>query len=369
MHNTPLALATIQDAARRLGFDACGVAAADSYPDRQRFLDWLAQCRHGEMAWLERDPDRRTDPERVLAGCRSVVVTFMSHYPGALGPKPTDAPRGRIARYALGFDYHDVVLERLRTLAQVLEDEAARCYVDTGPVLERSVAGAAGLGWVGKNANFIVPGAGSYGFLGAILTRRELEPAPPNPVSCGRCTSCLPACPTGAIVAPGQIDARLCISYLTIELRGPVPRELRPLMGDWVFGCDDCQDPCPWNRKAVPARETAFGPIADRVYPRLDELLSLTPEQFSTRFRGSAIKRAKRAGLARNAAIALGNSGDVAAVGPLRAALEADPSPLVRGAAAWALGRLGDAGALRAARIAEPDLEVQEEIAYALEER
>lgn len=361
-----LASASLQDAARRLGFDACGVAAGNPYPDRQRFLAWLEAGMHGEMAWLARDPERRTDPERVLEGCRSVVVAFMSHYPGPLPPMPADVPRGRIARYALGLDYHDVVLDRLRVLAAELDDPQARCYVDTGPVLERSAAMAAGLGWVGKNANFIVPGAGSYGFLGVILTRRDLPRTPPSPVSCGSCTACLPSCPTGAILGPGRIDARRCISYLTIELRGPVPPDLRPLMGDWVFGCDDCQDPCPWNRKAAPTAEPAFHPLADRVYPRLDELLLQTQEQFSTRFRGSPIKRAKRAGLARNAAIALGNSGDAAAIEPLLAALEADPSPLVRGHAAWAIGRLGGGAVLRGALARETDDFVRSEIALAV---
>lgn len=362
-----LAHAEIQEAARHLGFDACGVAPAGPCPDRERFFAWLERGWHGDMAWLARDPDRRTDSTRVLAECRSLVVTFMNHYPGPLPPRPADVPRGRIARYALGLDYHDVVLRRLRALAAELGDPDALCYVDTGPVVERSVARAAGLGWVGKNACFIVPGIGSYGFLGVILTRRSLEPSPPGNVSCGRCTACLSSCPTGAIAGPGQIDARRCISYLTIELRGPVPRELRPLLGDWVFGCDDCQDACPWNRKASASPEPAFHPLADRVWPRLDELLLQSQEEFSTRFRGSPIKRAKRSGLARNAAIALGNAGDPAGLLPLREALAGDPSPLVRGHAAWAIGRLGERALLRDAALCESDDYVREEIARALE--
>jgi len=356
----------LEQAARRLGFAACGAIPAGEYPDRERFLSWLAQGFHGDMHWLARDPARRTDPRLVLEGCRSVVVAVMNHYPGELPPRPDDAPRGRIARYALGLDYHDVVLERLRDLARELDDPAARCYVDTGPVLERSVAEAAGIGWVGKNANFLVPGMGSYGFLGVILTRRTLPYSPPGRVSCGTCAACLPACPTGAIVAPGRVDTRRCISYLTIELRGAVPRELRPMVGDWVFGCDDCQEPCPWNRKAPATSEPEFRPLADRVWPRLDELLGLTREDFAARFRGSPVKRAKRAGLARNAAIALGNSDDLRAVGPLRQALEADPDPLVRGHSAWALGRLDDLLGLRTALATERDPGVREEIDAAL---
>jgi epoxyqueuosine reductase len=353
-------------AARRLGFDACGVVPAEVSPDRDRFMDWLAQGCHGEMAWLARDPERRVDPRRVVPGCRSVIVVAMNHFPGPLPPKPDDAPRGRIASYALGLDYHDLMIERLRALCAELGDPAARCYVDTGPVLERSVAEAAGLGWVGKNANFIVPGLGSYAFLGAILTTLELEASPPGRISCGTCGACLPACPTGAIVAPGRIDSRICISYLTIELRGPIPRELRSKLGDWVYGCDDCQDPCPWNRKAPAAAEPRFAALADRVWPRLDDLVTLTQEQFSRRFKGSAIKRAKRTGLARNAAVALGNSGDTRGIRALRLALSGDPSPLVRGHAAWALGQLGDDGSLRAAMRLEPDQEAQAEIVAAL---
>ncbi len=343
---------------------------AAPYPDAGQFVAWLQAGHHADMAWLARDLERRSDPRRVLDGCKSVVMVFASYHPGSLPARPLDGLRGRIARYALGPDYHGEVLARLRQLAELLEDPWARCYVDTGPILERSAARAAGLGWPGKNANLLAPQVGSYGFLGAILTRRELEPTSPTTVSCGTCSRCIPACPTGAIVGPGQVDARRCVSYLTIECRGIVPRELRPSLGDWVFGCDACQEPCPWNSWADRARPVAGAgratqELAERLYPRLADLVALTPEAFARRFKGSPIKRAKLAGLARNAAIALGNSGDPAAIEPLRAALRHD-SALVRLHAAWGLGRLGDRTGLRSALVAETDPEVRAEIGLAL---
>lgn len=362
----PPTTAQLRTAARRLGFEACGVAAAAPYPDAERFVSWLEDGHAADMDWLGRDPERRCDPRRVVEGCQSVVMVFMSHHPGPLPAKPTDTPRGRIARYALGLDYHDVVLARLKELAALLDDPWARCYVDTGPVLERSAARAAGLGWVGKNANFLVPQIGSYGFLGSILTCRALEPTPPPAIGCGTCARCLPACPTAAIVEPGRVDSRRCISYLTIELRGAIPRELRAPMGDWIFGCDDCQEPCPWNAKAAPGQQSALAPLADRLYPALATVLELGPDDFSTRFRGSAIKRAKRAGLARNAAVALGNSGDPAAIAPLRQAVARHDSGLVRLHAAWALGQLGDREGLTSARRTERDEAVLAEISDAL---
>lgn len=319
------------------------------------------------MSWLARDPERRCDPTRVLPGCQSVVVVFMNYYPGELPQKPTDVPRGRIARYALGVDYHDVVRPKLRELASVIGDQDAKCYVDTGAILERSAAEAAGLGWVGKNANLIVPGVGSYGFLGVILTRVALDPTVPTTTSCGSCQACLPACPTGAIRIPGVIDARRCISYLTIELRGVVPRELRSLMGDWVFGCDDCQDPCPWNKKSPASDEQRFRGQVEGIYPTLEGLLKLTALDFKIRFRGSPVTRARREGLVRNAAIALGNCGHSHGRDPLREALANDPAASVRVHVAWALGRLGDSHGLQAALHREEDHEVREEIVWALE--
>jgi epoxyqueuosine reductase len=286
------------------------------------------------------------------------------------------AARGQIARYALGDDYHDVMLARLKALlaeirARYGEELPGRAYVDSGPLLERDLAQRAGLGWWGKNTNLLHRHLGSYFFLGALLLGLELEPDVPTTAHCGTCTRCLDACPTQAFIAPYLLDARRCISYLTIELKGPIPRELRPLIGDWIYGCDICQEVCPWNRKAPPTREPAFQPREGLSAPELIPMLAMTDEEFRARFRGSPIQRTKRRGLLRNVAVALGNARDPAAVPALRAALERDPEPLVRGHAAWALGRIGGPAAraaLRAAAATETDAYVSEEIALALAE-
>jgi epoxyqueuosine reductase len=362
-------LETLQTTARTLGFTAIGIATASPYRGARALHAWLDQGFQADMAWMARGVERRTDPRSVVPGAVSVISLWMPYDPGPLGPVPHDRPRGRVARYALGLDYHDLIGDRLRTFAQSLADPVARAYVDTGPVLERSVAETAGLGWIGRNGCLISPKQGSYGFLAEVITTVPLPVASaPHPPHCGTCTRCLPACPTGAIVSPGVIDSRRCISYLTIEHRGPIPRELRPLMGQWVFGCDLCQEVCPWNRHSQPSTEPTLAPLPDRVHPDLVELLLLTQEEFSTRFRGSAIKRAKRYGLARNAAIALGNARDPATIPALARALRQDPDPTVRGAAAWALGRIGGEAAreaLEAAEAVEEDPEVREELAAA----
>lgn len=358
--------------AQGLGFGAVGAVGPEVDPQRPVLERWLADGMHAEMAWMAKDPERRTDPRRVLGEARTVLSFFHAYHPGPLDPPATDVPRGRIARYALGDDYHDVLIQKLRQLSGILEDPTSRAYTDTGPFLERSVASRARLGWTGKSGLLIHPKLGTYGFLAEIVTVRELPVASaPHPDRCGTCTRCLDVCPTGALVAPGLVDSRRCISYLTIEHRGPIPRELRPLMGDWVYGCDLCQEVCPWNRKAPASTEPAFQPKPERLNPRLVDLLLMSPEQFSQTFKGSAIKRTKRRGLARNAAIALGNAKDPDTVPALRQALMNDPEPLVRGAAAWALGQIPSAAAkeaLEAARGAETDAEVGSEIALALAE-
>ncbi len=358
------------ETAQELGFGAMGAVAAHPDPKRPVLERWLDQGMHGDMAWMAKDPARRTDPRMVLPEARTVLALYHSYHPGLLEAPPQDSPRGRIARYALGDDYHDLLVSKLRVLSQELEDPTARVYTDTGPFLERSVASRAQLGWTGKSGLLIHPKLGTYGFLAEIVTAQDLPVAEtPHPDRCGTCTRCLDVCPTGALVAPGIVDSRRCISYLTIEHRGPIPHELRPLMGDWVYGCDLCQEVCPWNRKAPVATEPAFQPKPDRVFPRLVDLLLMTQEQFSQTFKGSAIKRTKRRGLARNAAIALGNAKDPATVPALKQALESDPEPLVRGAVAWALGQIGTGearGALEAARDRESDPEVSEEIQRAL---
>jgi epoxyqueuosine reductase len=360
------------ETARELGFGAMGAVGADPDPRRPVLEHWLAEGLHGDMAWMAKDPARRTDPRQVLPDARSVISLYYPYHPGPMDPPPADAPRGRISRYALGDDYHDVLVKKLRALSEVLEDPASRVYTDTGPFLERSVASRAQVGWTGKSGLLIHPKLGTYGFLAEIVTVRELPVAEtPHPDRCGTCTRCLDVCPTGAILAPGLVDSRRCISYLTIEHRGPIPRELRPLIGDWVYGCDLCQEVCPWNRKAPTAEEPAFQPKPERVYPRLVDLLLMSQEQFSQTFKGSAIKRTKRRGLARNAAIALGNAKDPATVPALRQALETDPEPLVRGAVAWALGQIGTSEARQALETAltvESDPDVGEELRIALAE-
>ncbi len=319
------------------------------------------------MSYLERGRLKRVDPDRVLPGARSVVACALSYYqgPSAIGPDG-------VARYAWGDDYHAVMESRLGaladTIARLAPGSTARAYVDTGPVLERDLAARAGLGWIGKNTMLLHPGLGSFFFIGTILTTAELEPDAPLADRCGTCTRCLDACPTDAFVGPYVLDARRCIAYLTIEHRGPIAAELRPGVGTWVFGCDVCQDVCPWNRRAAVTGEgAAFGA---RGHPPLAALLTLDETAYRDEYRGSPLKRARREGLARNAAVALGNGGVADALPALGKALgHADPT--VRGHAAWALGRLGGAeagAALHAARAGETDAGVRREIDHALGE-
>jgi epoxyqueuosine reductase len=266
----------------------------------------------------------------------------MSYAPQAHGLQPVGF--GTIARYAQGLDYHDVLRQRLNLLLAWVQAEApgsrGRGVVDTAPLLERDFARRAGLGWFGKNTMLIDKRHGSYFFLGALLLDLELAPDPPHEAShCGTCTACLDACPTGAFVAPGMLDSRRCLSYLTIELKGAVPEEMRPAMTEWLFGCDVCQEVCPWNRKAPPGREPELAPRPDLVAIDPLELMGMTEEEFRQRFRGTALWRTKRRGLLRNAAFILGNRGDPAALSALRRALD-DPEPVIREAARWAIDRL-----------------------------
>lgn len=342
----------IKARALELGFDLAGVAEAGPSQQHDAYLEWLRAGFHGTMSYLAR-PDavaRRRDPRAILPGARSVVVVAMSYYVPNREPAANDArPRGRIARYARNDDYHDVMTRRLEALVGFMRAEAgqevqARVYVDTGPVLERELASRAGLGWIGKHTNLIHPRWGSWLLLGEIITDLALEPDPPfEQDHCGTCTRCLVACPTGALVAPRVLDARRCISYLTIELKEPIPPDLRPLMGEWIFGCDVCQEVCPWNQKfARLTTELAFRPRDDLAALDLMALLSLDEEGFRRRFQGSPIRRAKRRGLLRNVAVALGNLGDQVAIPALARALD-DSEPLVREHAAWALGQIGGA--------------------------
>jgi epoxyqueuosine reductase len=365
--------ARISAEAARLGFDAVGFARAETHPDAARFARWLAEGRQGTMAWMEREPERRTDPRRLLAGARTVISVAKGYYRGDWPEESGGEPRGRIARYAWGPDYHKRLKRRLVALARALGEAApgARWLpaVDTRPVLDRGWAERAGLGWIGKNANLIRPGAGSWCFLGEILTDAPITGGEPARNHCGTCSRCLSACPTGAIVAPYQVDARRCISYLTIEHDGAIPLELRPAIGARIFGCDDCQEACPWNRFATKTEDPAFAERPDQMSPRLTPLLALDDRAFRARFAGTALRRAGRDRFVRNVAVALGNVGGPRDVPALRRALLSDPDPHVRGHAAWALGRIGGTeahAALHEARALESAPEARDEIHTAL---
>jgi len=363
--------AIVTSAARDQGFALTGFARLERLEERAGFLSqWLAEGRAGEMAWLGRDPDRRLDPRLLDRRLRSVITLAYPYAP----PRPPQVDwraelRGRIASYAIGPDYHDTVLAKARAVAQTLERHAPaaviRMYVDTGPVLEREWAARARLGWFGRNTNLLNRHHGSYFFLAEILTDLEFEPsAEPYRDHCGTCRQCLDLCPTGALTSGYLIEPRLCISYLTIEHRGPIAIELRPKIGNWIFGCDICQEVCPWNDD-----RTALEPVADSLMPPLADLMALDAGAFNRRFRGSSVKRAKRRGLLRNAAIALGNSGNPAAIPILARTLSEETEALVRSHAAWALGRIGGSGVARIldrVRSREPDPSVKDEIANAL---
>ena len=371
----------ICERAREMGFDLCGVAPADAFPELAQISTWLERGHAGEMNYL-RDA-RRVDPRLTLEGARSLIVVALNYNSSQpysteqAGVHDDDFPRGWISRYAWGDDYHEVLREKLNALvarmhAQWPEPFDARAYADTGPVVERVAAKYARLGWLAKNTCLINEQIGSWLFLGVILTTLELEPSLgpgelPAADLCGNCTLCLDACPTHAFAAPYVLDARRCISYLTIELRGAIPEELRPAMGNAVIGCDICQDVCPWNRKSPVTQLAAFQPRrielqghaksengkekmengATLFAPELQWLASLSQEEFSRIFRGSAVKRAKWRGLVRNACVALGNSQMArgseirARIVPLLERLAASDDSLLAEHACWALARLG----------------------------
>jgi epoxyqueuosine reductase len=358
------------DAVRRkaaeLGFEKAGIARAGGAPRGDFFERWLAEGRHATQEYLARAPGRRRDPAEVLPGARSIVCVAKNYQ--SPGLHSSDPLEGRISRYAWGDDYHGILADRLHELRRFIEGLGGRAKVcvDTNAVLEKPWAQAAGLGWQGKHSNLISRDLGSWLFLGELITDLDLEPDPPHARDyCGTCTRCIDVCPTRAIVAPYVVDSGRCIAYLTIEHRGPIPRELRPGMGNLVFGCDLCQDVCPWNRFAKASPEPGFGPRDGNLAPKLAELMGLSREGFAKRFKGSPVKRAKYAGFLRNVAVALGNSGSPEAVPALERALEHEET-LVRGHAAWALGRLGAPAALRGRLAVEPDPWVREEISLAL---
>jgi epoxyqueuosine reductase len=348
----------VRHAALTLGFDRVGVTDAAPLADAERSIRERIEDGHmAGLAWFT--PDRAhlaTHPEKLLPGARSILALAAS-YLGRRDPPARVAgePRGRVARYAWGRDYHDVLKDLARELVAQIEciagrPVAARIFVDSSPLAERAVAARAGLGWFGKNTMLLLPGAGSWAFLCEVVLDLPLEPDSPVGKSCGACTRCLDVCPTGALVAPGVLDTPRCISFQTIEQRGAIPRALRPLMGDWIFGCDDCQEVCPVNRKALPAQIAALRAYDDEsAYPQLIPLLGLPDAELRRRYRGTPVLRAKPWGLQRNACIALGNLGDPAAIEPLKSCvLDASRHPLVRTHAAWALGRFGEVAARRA---------------------
>ncbi|MCL4838046.1 MAG: tRNA epoxyqueuosine(34) reductase QueG [Thermoanaerobaculia bacterium] len=335
----------IKELARAAGFDRAGVAAAAPSGQEEALRAWLRRGDHAGMSWLARDPERRLRPADLPPGAVSIVVVALDYHPG---PERGGEPGGdlwpRVARYARGEDYHEVMGEGLRRLAaevaRIAPGARTRPYVDTGPLLEREIAARAGLGAVGKHTLLLHPEHGSWFLLGELLTDLDLVPDEPLADPCGSCTRCLAACPTGALAAPYRLDARRCISYWTIEHRGPVPAEVRPGLGGWVFGCDLCQEACPWNREPTPASEPRLGLPPERAALDLAGLLALDRDRYVDLFRRSPMKRAKLEGLQRNAALAAGDRADPAYRPALAGALR-NPSPAVREAAAWALSRIG----------------------------
>jgi len=332
--------------AARLGFAACGIASAREDPLRgARLEQWLGEGFHGTMDWMAARADQRRAPQALWPEARSVIALGMSYAPAsdpmALAAFPD---RARISVYAQGGDYHDVIKRSLKALARWLvaeePDAALKVFVDTAPVMEKPLGEAAGIGWQGKHTNLVSREHGSWLFLGAIYTALALPPDAPHADRCGSCRACQDACPTQAFPAPYMLDARRCISYLTIEHKGPIPVEFRAAMGNRIYGCDDCLAVCPWNSFAQSAAaNAAFLPRAELAAPRLADLLALDDAGFRRVFAGSPIKRIGRARMVRNCLIAAGNSGDSALVAPVEALL-ADPDPVLAEAAQWALDQL-----------------------------
>jgi len=331
----------VVDRAKALGFNSCRIAASAPPRHGVEFSAWLREGAAGEMEWLGRGEEKRRDPQKVLVDARSVIVVALNYWQGTTQDEETShAAGGRIARYAWGDDYHEVMLRKLEQLDAFLRTRGGiqKCYVDTGPILERDYAAEAGIGWHGKSTMLIDPQLGTWFFLGEILTTLELNPDAPQPARCGTCVRCMTACPTGAITEPHRLDARRCISYLTIELKGSIPLELRSLIGDRIYGCDDCLQACPWNRFASISREAAFAARPATQMP-LRDYLALDDDRFRALFRRSPIKRIKRRGFLRNVCVALGNVGNRADLPALERAVT-DPEPLIAEHATWAIDRI-----------------------------
>ncbi|HEX8372137.1 MAG TPA: tRNA epoxyqueuosine(34) reductase QueG [Chthoniobacterales bacterium] len=320
--------------AAEVGFDLCRVTTAEAAPHAADFQKWLAEGKHATMEWLARGAEKRANLELVLPGVRSIVVLATNYFQGG----PLTQGRGKIARYAWGMDYHDLIEPRLAKLGEYLTSQGGRqrSYTDTGPVLERDFAARAGIGWHGKSTMILNSELGTWFFLSVILTTLELEPDMPAQSHCGSCTRCMVACPTNAIIAPRQLDARRCVSYLTIENKGSIPLEFRRAVGDRIYGCDDCLTACPWNRFAKVSQEITFQATPATGGVELRDYLTWNDDEFRQRFRGSPIKRIKRRGFLRNVCVVLGNIGTEDDLPVLRS-VSHDPEPLIAEHAAWAI--------------------------------
>lgn len=334
----------IKARARALGFDDCRITTASPPDSGKHFRKWLAERFHGEMSYLERNADKRVEPDLVLAEAKSIITLAVSYSGDSSERQTVGKLSGFFARYARYNDYHDVLGKRLKELTAFVNELGPRgtrslWYVDTGPLLERDFAQRAGLGFTGKHTNVISRKLGNWIFLAEIITSLELEPDEPQQNRCGTCTRCMSACPTNAIKGPFQLDARLCISYLTIELKGSIPLELRPLIGNRIYGCDDCLAICPWNRFAKQGELMKSHARRDLANPELLELLELDETRFRERFAGTPMLRTKRRGLLRNVCVALGNAGDRAALPALERAAR-DPEPLIAEHARWAIEQI-----------------------------
>ncbi len=359
--------------AGELGFDACRIARADGdWPAAERLLDFIAAGRHGQMQWMADTAARRVRPTAMWPDAKSAIVLGLNYGPDRDPLEILSArDRAAISVYAQGADYHDLIKKRLKQMARAFAEASGaqvKVFVDTAPLMEKPLAQAAGLGWQGKHTNLVSRSHGSWLFLGVILTDAELAPDAAETDHCGACRACLDVCPTAAFPAPYQLDARRCISYLTIEHSGPIPREFRAAMGNRIYGCDDCLAVCPWNKFAQAGREAALHPRPELTAPLLAELAALDDAEFRQVFSGSPIKRIGRDRFVRNVLIAIGNS-DAPDLAPCARALLDDGAPVVRGAAVWALSRLlppGEFAALRAANAAgEADPDVRGEWADA----
>jgi len=337
----------IRQRAAELGFDDCRFTSAEPPASAEQFQDWLAKKNHGEMSWLERNAEKRVDPQKILPGTKSVICVAVSYEmsnSGEVEPYSRNASTGIVARYAQFADYHNVIGGRLKSLTEFVNtigEAGTRSlwYVDTGPLLERDLAQRSGVGFVGKHTNVISRRLGNWIFLAEILTTLEIAPDTSEKNHCGNCTRCIVACPTNAITAPFQLDARKCISYLTIELKGSIPVELRPAIGSRIYGCDDCLAVCPWNRFAQEGRLMKSQARADLRQPDLIELLQLDDAGFKSRFAGTPMLRTKRRGLLRNVCVALGNIGNVPALPVLEKAAR-DSEPLIAEHAHWAIEQI-----------------------------